>query len=758
MIGFIEGYLLGGIVLAVLALTVERWAKGWTGYLLAVFPFTGFVYGLASSDKLSATFSSRPWLDHLGVSLSFGLDSLGLLFWSLITGIGTLIFVYASGYMDKGLGRLLTWLTAFMVAMLGVVSAQDLVTLFVAWEMTSITSFMLIGFKFDKEDSRRSALQALMVTGSGGLILLAGLVILGLENGSFRFADLAVASPVAVALIAIGCFTKSAQFPFHFWLPNAMAAPTPVSAYLHSATMVKAGVFLLAKFTALFGPQVWIAYVGAGTLVLASLLSLFERDLKRILAWSTVAALGSMVMLAGIGTPKAAEALAVTILAHACYKGALFMVAGSVDHLTGTRDVFRLGGLARKCPWLSAAGLMAALSMAGIPVLLGFVAKEAVLAGVGSALFTAAVFVGGVTNVVAAVNVGVRPFWFRAIEPPEGGLEIHASNTGLVLGPLVLGLLGVAGGFGSAVLGEVFLSNVASQVAGETVKNYLSPWHGVNTEFLIGIGAVGAGLVVAWGWPGLVRGAARLRDSVGWSWEGFWAWGFRMVRRSGSLVGDVMATTSFRQQMLMYFLTFIGILVVMFALDPFTLRVAVSLRELAASVNEVILCLFAGVAAFAAILIKSRMSTVATLGIVGVAVTLTFVTFGAPDLALTQLMIEVLSVVLFVLVFSHLPKIQSLNTNLDKLRDATVACAFGGTMMVLVLGVLSVPKPDEVSRFFGENSYTAAKGKNVVNTILVDFRGMDTMGEITVLCVAALGAHSLMRLRPLKRRGEEADQ
>ncbi|MEZ5163237.1 MAG: proton-conducting transporter membrane subunit, partial [Fimbriimonadaceae bacterium] len=295
---------------------------------------------------------SRPWWKTSASTSLFRLDGLSLLFWLLISGIGTLIFIYAAGYMKKDLGRLLSYLFLFMVAMLGLVSASDLITLFVFWEATSITSFLLIGFSHENPTARKSALQALLITGTGGLLLLAGFLILGNQNGTYNLAEITEYSQVEFWLILLGAMTKSAQFPFHFWLPNAMSAPTPVSAYLHSATMVKAGVFLLAKFSPLFGAQTPILVIGAITFVLASILSLFETDLKRILAWSTVGALGSMVMLIGIGTEKAALALAITILAHAAYKGALFMVAGIIDITAGTRDVTKLSGLGKHAPIL----------------------------------------------------------------------------------------------------------------------------------------------------------------------------------------------------------------------------------------------------------------------------------------------------------------------------------------------------------------------------------------------------------------------
>ena len=751
----IEGFLLIGIFLAFVAIPLERFFKTNLGYVLALYPASMFAWGLANRLDLAGTYTTRPWIGHLDINLSFGLDAVGSLFWLMVSGIGTLIFIYASGYMKNEIGRLMTWLVAFTVAMLGIVSAQNLITLFVAWELTSITSFMLIGFKFQAEDSRTSALQALLVTAMGGLVLLAGLVVLGIENSSFEFADLETASPVAITLIAIGCFTKSAQFPFHFWLPNAMAAPTPVSAFLHSATMVKAGVFLLAKFTALFGPQPLIAYFGAGTLALGSLLALGERDLKRILAWSTVAALGSMVMLSGLGTPYAAEALAITIVAHACYKGALFMCAGTVDILTGTRDVFRLGQFGKKEPILAFAAALAGLSFAGIPIFLGFVKKEAQLHASQDPWILASILISGACSVVAAFNVAARPFWLKPLNGEPALEPKQKTNFGLVLGASVLSISGIIGGYFVTPLGENFLSYVATQVAGEKVKNYLAFWHGINNELIMSLCAIGVGIVLTALWPRLYRLYESLQKAIPVTTESVLREGLNQAFTFGRFVVDQMRTLSFRQQMLGYFAAFILIFVYVYVTRPFIINLSADFQGLSA-VHEVILCIFAVTAAFAAILAKNRMGTVATLGVVGVAITLTFVTFSAPDLALTQLLIEVLSVILFVLIFSHLPRVRTFNTTLNSFRDAAVAGIFGLVMTMLVLGVLSVDKPSEISDYYAQTSYEKAKGKNVVNTILVDFRGIDTLGEITVLCVAALGAHTLIRFRPIKKKEEPA--
>ncbi len=385
---------LSGFVLALIAPWIYRIARGATGWLLAIFPSILFAYFLRSVEVIAggdALRVSYPWVASLGINLSFYLDGLSLLFGLLITGIGALVLVYTGGYLKDHpqLGRFYGFLLMFMASMLGVVLADNTICLFLFWELTSVSSFLLIGFEHEKETSRAAALQALLVTSLGGLALLGGFLLLDQAGGSRELSLLASRGDAIrahslyvpiVVLVLVGAFSKSAQFPFHFWLPAAMEAPTPVSAYLHSATMVKAGVYLLARLTpALADPTLWTGTVlgfGAVTMLFAAVLAFRQSDLKLILAYSTISALGVMVMLLGVGTPLALQAMIVFLFGHALYKGALFMLAGAIDHETGTRDVNRLSGLRNAMPASAAAGLLAALSMAAVPTLFGFYGKE----------------------------------------------------------------------------------------------------------------------------------------------------------------------------------------------------------------------------------------------------------------------------------------------------------------------------------------------------------------------------------------------
>ncbi|MFB3140368.1 MAG: proton-conducting transporter membrane subunit, partial [Candidatus Acidiferrales bacterium] len=387
---------LSGFVMALAAPWLHRIARSTSGWVLALFPLALTVYFAGQAGRVAAgevLAVSIDWVPSLGIALSFYLDGLSLLFALLISGIGALVVVYAGGYLagHAHLGRFYAFLLMFLASMLGLVLANNVITLFVFWELTSVSSYLLIGFEHEREAARQAALQALLVTGLGGLALLAGLLLLGQAGGSMELSELLTRGEAIQAhpfyapillLILAGAFTKSAQFPFHFWLPSAMEAPTPVSAYLHSATMVKAGIYLLARFNpVLGGTELWFYIVtaaGAATMLVGAYLAFQQSDLKRILAYSTMSALGMMVLLLGLGTELAVKAAIVSILVHALYKGALFLVAGAVEHETGTRDVDRLGGLRRAMPITAAAAALAALSMAGLPPLFGFIGKEMV--------------------------------------------------------------------------------------------------------------------------------------------------------------------------------------------------------------------------------------------------------------------------------------------------------------------------------------------------------------------------------------------
>jgi len=761
---------LSGFPAALAAPVLYRYFPRWAGRLCRLLPLVLFVSLLAVLGKVAAgkpIIVSLPWIPSLGVSFSLYLDGLGMLFALLITGIGFLVFLYTPAYIgnDVKLGRLTAWLFAFMGAMLGTVLAGNLITMFVFWELTGVSSYMLIGFDHEKEESRRAALQALLVTGVGGLALLAGFILLGKICGTVELAELlgqgeAVRAhtlyPPLLLLVLTGAFTKSAQFPFHFWLPNAMAAPTPVSAYLHSATMVKLGVFLLARLTPILGgSEAWLWLVsgaGAITMLTGALLAVKAHDLKQILAWSTVSSLGSLVLLLGIGTPAAATAAMTFLLTHALYKSSLFLMAGAVDHGVGSRDIRALGGLAPAMPWLAAAGVLAALSMAGLPPLLGFISKELVygvtlkstlLPQLLSGLFLA----GNSLMITVAVMAGVGPFFGRK---PDTPLHHHEMSSMLWLAPLIPAIFGLLFGLIPDSAASFLIEPATRSVISPSVKLVLGLWHGLNQELLLSAATLVLGLA-------LVLFRRRIIDLLPISAGGFryGPSGCYQLLLDG-LTNVARLQTGFVQsgRLRYYLMISIGVAMGLMGLTFMQSgRMPGNMPFPTGYLHEWLTAIIILAGALAVTLTDSRLGAVASLGTVGYGVSLVYILYGAPDLAMTQFCIETLSIVLFVLVLYRLPLFTLLSTPAIRLRDAIIAVAIGGLITLLMLYVVSQPLVPHVSEFFLSNSLSAAHGRNVVNVILVDFRALDTLGEITVLAVAAIGVFGLLKFR--SGRGEE---
>jgi len=752
-----------GFIGAFAAPFFHRVAKRRAGLLLSLLPlglfafFASYIPNLASNAVLE---SSLAWVPDLGVSLTFRLDGLSMLFALLITGIGALVVMYASGYMagHEHEGRFYLLLLAFLSSMLGLVLADNLLTLFLFWELTSITSYLLIGFETQKAEARSAALQAFLVTGGGGLALLGGLILLGVAGGSYQISDLVNAGSSlaehaffipALLLILLGAFTKSAQFPFHFWLPNAMAAPTPVSAYLHSATMVKAGVYLLARMYPVFHESAWwqmtVTGVGLVTMLAGALLALNSSDLKRILAYSTISALGTMTMLFGIGSKEAAKAGIVFLLAHALYKGALFMVAGAVDHETGTRDVDRLGGLRAKMPLLAAFAGLAALSLAGLGPLLSFIGKEllfeAALAiqGVWHILIPAAVFSSAVSVALALILV-LRPF-FGSLKPTP--LAPHDPPVSLWLGPAVLGMLGLALGLfpkpASTYLAQPALRAVLN--APVEVKLYL--WHGLNLALGLSVLAILLGVLLYFAWNSWRKLAGRIQIIQRWGPDAAYDGSIAVLNWAAGL------QTRLLQNGYLRFYLLITILVVVALAGSLLLQGGLHWPAQVTEVffYEAALSVLIVVAALAAVRSRSRLGAIAAMGVVGYGIALIFLQFGAPDLAMTQFLIESITVVLFVFAFYHLPRFDPLGPPGPRWAHALVAVMAGALMTGLVLSAVRVDLFPSISKYFLENSVSLAHGRNIVNVILVDFRGIDTLGEITVLAVAAAGVFAILKYR-----------
>ncbi|MFN8643848.1 MAG: putative monovalent cation/H+ antiporter subunit A [Candidatus Binatia bacterium] len=736
------------------------------GWFLALLPLAVFAYLTAQIPAILAGETlqlSLAWVPSLGVGLSFQLDGLSLLFALLVSGIGTLIVVYAGGYLagHPQLARFYAILLLFMTAMLGVVCAGDVLTLFVFWELTSITSYLLIGFDHERAAARAAALQALLVTGAGGLALLAGLLLLGQVAGGYELWRLVAqsaaihASPLylpILLLVLAGAFTKSAQVPFHFWLPGAMEAPTPVSAYLHSATMVKVGVYLVARLhPVLGGDPAWhytVALAGATTMLTGAGLALAQRDLKRLLAYTTVSALGTLMLLLGLGTALAVQAAMVFLVVHSLYKGALFMIAGGIDHETGTRDVTQLGGLRHAMPLLAAAALCAGLSMSGLPPLLGFISKELLYeaklqAPQAAGWITAAGVLANVITVAVAAVVVLRPFWGRSRPTPR---PAHEPPLALLLGPLVLAGLGLLIGLFPGALAAPLLSAAAAVVHGEETTLKLALWHGLNPVLALSAATVAAGalLFVGGARERAARAAAALTP-LGWATPtGAYQAGLAALLASAGSVTRRLQNG----RLSTYLLTVFAALTLAAGWTVGGDRAWwTAWTPTPVALPEVAVCAIMIAAALFTARATSRLAAIAALGVVGYGISLLFVFFGAPDLALTQFAIETLTVILFVLVIYRLPRFAPHSSTAVRRRDALVAAGVGTLMGSLVLVAAASPLPSQLAGYFAAQSLPAGHGRNVVNVILVDFRALDTLGAITVLAVAAVGIWSLCRLR-----------
>ena len=766
---------LAGFAAASIAPSIQRYTRDKAGWLIALLPlgltlyFGAYLTRIAEGQIFGATYT---WVPSLGVDLAFRLDGLGLLFALIISSIGALVIVYGGGYLrdDPLLGRFYAYVLVFMSAMLGVVLADNLLTLFIFWELTSISSYLLIGFKHDQEDSRYAALQALLVTASGGLALLAGLVLLGHVAGTYTISEMVARAEIVradglygaiLALVLLGAFTKSAQVPFHFWLPGAMAAPTPVSAYLHSATMVKAGVYLLARLSPVVGGttewHISVAGVGGVTMILGAFLAWRQVDLKRILAYSTVSALGMLVFLLGIGTDYAVKAAITLLIAHSLYKGALFLVAGALDHETGTRDVTQLGGLWRAMPWTGAAAFLAGASMAGLPPLFGFIGKEVFYKAAYDApdlpaLLTGGAVVSSIFMVAAAGLVSLKPFLGAPGRTPRAP---HEAPLSMILGPVLLAGAGLLFALFPSLVSEYGVKAAVQAALDQTAKVELALWPGVNTVLLLSVLTVIAGLTIyaqrnvllprlgvldighrmgpERGYRGLLAGLVWLADRQ------------TRILQSGYLRVYLITIVAFTTILVGYTaLARAGIGEIWRAPD-------VRLYELL--ITGVILA-----ATLTVTRVQSRLAAVAALGTIGYGIALLYILFGAPDLAMTQFSIETLTVLLFVLVIYRLPRFHRLSSRAARVRDAVIALCAGALMTVLVLIVTANPSHTQLTSYFAENSVLLAKGRNIVNVILVDFRSFDTLGEIVVLAVSAAGVFALLKLRPADANTETPDE
>jgi multicomponent K+:H+ antiporter subunit A len=704
------------------------------------------------------------WIPAAGINMTFRFDGLGFLFAQMILGIGLLVIIYAHYYLPAKycLRRFYAYLLLFMGSMLGVVLSENIILLLIFWELTSLASFLLIAYYRRIEEARRGALLALVMTGAGGLGLLGGFLLLGQIAGSYELSVILASGDEVredtrylpmLLLILFGAFTKSAQFPFHFWLPHAMTAPTPVSAYLHSATMVKAGVFLLARlFPVLSGTQTWtwcVGSVGLATLLFAAIVALFKHDLKGLLAYSTISHLGLITALFGLGTPLAAVAGVFHIVNHAIFKAGLFMSAGIIDHECGTRDMRRINGLWKAMPYTATLAMVAAAAMAGVPLANGFLSKEMFFSEavkVGSRMplkwfLPAVVTVAGIFAVAYSVRF-IHDVFFNG-EPVNLPKTPHEPPRWMLVPVEVMVVLCLLIGIFPEFTVQPILAVAAGSVLQGQLPEYdLAIWHGVSPALAMSTIALTVGLLVYLGRKPLFF----LHERLGGYLDG------RVIFRNMmmALFGYARKVTTFlengslQRQISLLLIASMTVGGSVLSMTPFSLIGSRPMQPVDGVSLLAVLALIAAALA-ATIQHRKRLTALILTGAVGLIVALCFTKFSAPDLALTQLSVEVATLVLLLLALYFLPQTSPVeSSSYRRWRDCSLALAAGGGVSWLALQVMTKPTAS-ISDFFLEKSVPEGGGSNVVNVILVDFRGFDTFGEITVLAIAALGIFALMK-------------
>ena len=709
-----------------------------------------------------------PWLTQAGIDFSFRLDALGLLFCLLIAGIGTLIFIYAYYYLSpkNSLSKLYVLLMLFMAAMLGISLSNNLILLLIFWELTSISSFLLVGYWSNYDAAQRGSRMALTITGMGGLCMLGGFVLLAQITGTYQIDQILLMSeqiqqhalfvPVLL-LILIGAFTKSAQFPFHFWLPNAMAAPTPVSAYLHSATMVKAGIFLLARLLPIFaGAALYhniVTFVGLFTLCMAAFFAIFKEDLKGLLAYSTISHLGLIVCLLGIGSPLAVAAAIFHIINHATFKAALFMIAGIIDHESGTRDLRKLSGLWQLLPFTATLTMITAASMAGVPLTNGFLSKEmfftellANLSGPVMILSAIIATFAGIFAVAYSVRLIHGVFFDGPLGKEVPNKDAHEPPFGMRAPATLLAALCILVGLFPALLVEPIVNSTArASIQNPSFEGaHLAIWHGFNAPLVMSIIALAGGLIFYFA---LAKGGKLRRidfDPILGRFQG-------KLLFEASLKQLLLSSRKFRRWTengkLQSYLLWILIFTVALVTVPFWLQgIGTGSRELVhAPVIAIVLWLLLFSACWMMLWFHhERIKAVLISGAVGLVVTMVFICFSAPDLALTQITVDVVTTVLLLMSLSLLPQLTPYESSLSRRwRDALIAI-IAGLGIAWIAWLIMTRDHNSISWFFMQQSIPLGGGTNVVNVILVDFRGFETFGEITVLGIAAIGTLCMM--------------
>lgn len=770
---------------------LKRVHTGWFVLPLPILLFVYFSSNIGTTSSLQAKIASIPWIPSLGIDFAVKLDGLGMLFALLIAGIGSLVILYSIYYLDKDkekLNQFYVYLLFFMGAMLGVVLCDNLIVLYMFWEITSISSFLLIGFWNNRSNSRYGAMKSMVITVFGGLSLLAGIVLLYLMTGSFNISEIItsvqqksiISHPLfmlGMICILLGAFTKSAQFPFHIWLPDAMEAPTPVSSYLHSATMVKAGIYLIARLSPVFavsGYWLWIvSLVGIITLLYGSFIAVKQVDLKGLLAYSTISQLGMIMSLLGIGAAGvhygnenvyyiATAAAVFHLVNHATFKGSLFMMTGIVDHETGTRDIRRLGGLMKIMPITFAIALIGSLSMAGIPPFNGFLSKEMFFASMlnirefnlfnlstWGILLPIIAWVGSIFTFVYSMILVFKTFTGK-YQPEKLSTKPHEAPMGMLISPIILVSLVVIFGLFPGLLSNTILSPAITSIYGGGIYDlHIYHWHGFQPELFMTIGVIAFGTILYLS----VNKWSIIYQAIPVVWNRIYDWLFRETEDVFNKLTNKYMTGSLRTYLIYIFSFFTLILFyTLFAKDGFKID-----TSLLAPIGgyEAVLSLVLVISTIAILFSKSRLTSIILLGAVGYTVSLFYVVFRAPDLALTQLVIETVSVALFLLCFYHLPRNARKKESIPfKISNAVISLLVGLVVMLIAIASYSTKLFDSISPYYVDNTYIKAAGENMVNVILVDFRGFDTLFEITVLAIAAIGIYSMITLRMGGKKNE----
>jgi multicomponent K+:H+ antiporter subunit A len=744
--------------------SASRQAPAWAAGLITAAALALLMSAAPAVFEGQVLLGFAEWVPAIGLNLGFRLDGLALLFAGLITAIGLLIVLYGAFYLhhDDPAGKFFSLLMLFMAAMLGIALSDNLLLLVVFWELTSISSFLLVGYWGHKEEARQGARMALAVTGGGGLALLAGVIVLGQIAGTYELSQMLDKGalvqadsryPLALALILVGCFSKSAQLPFHFWLPEAMAAPTPVSAYLHSATMVKAGLFLMMRLYPVIGSgsalfETVVASVGLATMVFAAFVAIFKHDLKGLLAYSTISHLGFITFLIGLASPMSAVVAVFHILNHACFKAALFMTAGIVDHETGTRDMRRLGGLMGLMPWVGSLALLAAASMAGLPPFNGFLSKELMLEQALQADFWGPLSwaipllatLGGLCSVAYSLRL-VHDVFFNGPARDLPKPHPHEPPLGMKAPVALLVAICVAVGLAPMWIAGPLVQLAASAMLGAPAPEFhFALWHGFNLPLLMSAVAVAGGALLYFG----LSHGGRLHRYLPGPFSAkvlFHAFIDGLIGLAGR--GTALLENGSLQR---YAAWMVALAVGLSVWPMLGQNLGTGERELLAAPPLAVGIWLLLIVLGAALLLMQRQRFVAVIlaGGVGLVCSLVFLALSAPDLALTQLSVDVVSTALLLMGLALLPQMSPVESSrLRRGRDALLAIAGGGGIAWLAWLMLT-RNHESISWYFLEKSLPAGGGTNVVNVILVDFRGYDTFGEITVLGIAAVGVLALL--------------